>query len=284
MDFEYIILKKEDHIAELTLNRPRKKNALNYSMMKEILAAVDDVSKDSTMRVMVVTGSGDSFSAGGDIRFPELRAGKINPRHAEEMWVRINEEGFPPGQLLTIAHEAIIALRQLQKPVIAMMKGDAVGGGFGISLACDMRVAAPNTRFLIGYPRVGFVPDFDESWMLPRVIGLGKALEIMMTCEFIGAEEAYRIGLINRLVPLDKLEEETRKLAKRLMSIPPITQRMIKQTVYAGLESDLRSSVLLALACNGVIMRSRDHHEAIMALAERREPVYKDANLLFDET
>jgi len=105
-----------------------------------------------------------------------------------------------------------------------------------------------------------------------------------MACEFFGADEAYRIGLVNRLVSVDKLEEETRKLAKSLMSIPPITQRLIKQTVYAGLNSDLQSSVLLSLACNAMIMGSKDHYEATMAMVERRPAVYKDTNLLFDQT
>ncbi|MDD5095582.1 MAG: enoyl-CoA hydratase/isomerase family protein [Dehalococcoidia bacterium] len=284
MDFEFIMLKKENQIATLTLNRPQKKNALNYKMLQEILIAVADVGKDSDVRVMVVTGAGDAFCAGADLRIAELKAGKIGPRHVEEMWVRINEEGFPPGQLLTICHEAIAAIRQVQKPTIAMMKGDAVGGGFGMSLACDMRVAALNTRFMIGHPRIGFVPDLEEAWVLPRMVGLGKALEIIMACEFVSAEEAYRIGLVNRLVPVEKLEEETKKLAKSLMTIPPITQRLIKQTVYAGLSTDRDSAVLLALACNAMIMKSRDHDEATMALIERRAPVYRDANLLFDET
>ncbi|MDD5095547.1 MAG: enoyl-CoA hydratase/isomerase family protein [Dehalococcoidia bacterium] len=283
MTFEDIILTKENQIATLTLNRPQKKNALSYKMLQEIMVAINDVSKDSEVRVIVVTGAGDAFCSGGDIRFAELKAGRVSPEQAEEIWVRINEEGFPPGQLRTIAQEAIAAIRQVQKPTIAMMKGDAIGGGFGISLACDMRVADPSTRFMIGQPRIGFVPGLYESWTLPRVVGLGKALEIIMTCDFIEAEEAYRIGLVNRLVASEKLEEETRRLAKSLMSIPPITQRMIKQTVYASLNSDPESSVLFALACNGIIKRSKDQQEAVMALVERRPPAYKDANLLFDE-
>ncbi len=281
MTFEEIILKKEDQIATITLNRPQKKNALTYRMFEEMLTAIDEVHKDRSIRVVVLAGAGEAFCAGGDFKFAELKEEILSPQQAEDLWVQV-KVAEPPGQLFNIVHKVILGLLHLDKPVIAMIKGDVVGGGFGLSLACDMRVGARNARFLIGYPRLGFVPDFGEAWTLPRVVGLGKALEIFMACEFVNAEEAYRIGLLNRLVAVEELENETKRLARNIMRIPPITQRMIKQQVYSGLEGDYRSSLLFSIACSQLAMAARDQFEAVKAFADHRTPIYKDIPLFED--
>jgi enoyl-CoA hydratase/carnithine racemase len=281
MAFEEVILTKQDRIATITLNRPQKMNALTYRMFEEILTAIDEVHKDRSIRVLVLAGAGEAFCAGGDFKFAELKEHKIGLQQAEDIWVQI-KAADPPGQLFNIVQKVIFGLLHLDKPAIAMIKGDVVGGGFGLSLACDMRVGAHNARFLIGYPRLGFVPDFGEAWTLPRVVGLGKALEIVMGCEFINAEEAYRIGLLNRLVAVEELENETRRLAQSIMRIPPITQRMIKQQMYGALESDYRSSLLFSVACSHLAMAAKDQHEAINAFAEHRTPIYKDTPLFED--
>jgi len=282
MAFEEIMLEKEDQIATITLNRPQKKNALTYQMTVEMLAAIDDVARDHNIRVVVLTGAGEAFSAGGDFKFAEVKEGEIGTQQAEDIWVEAQKAGHAPGQFLTPLHKIIVALPQLDKPVIAMLKGDVVGGGFGISLACDMRVGAHNTRFLIGYSRLGLVPNTGEGWILPRLVGVGKALELMMTSEFVSAEEAYRIGLLNRLVAVEELENETKRLAQRLIRIPPVTQRMMKQQVYSALETDAQSSLIFSVACCLLSMAAEDQHEAVRAFAERRTPIYKDT-LLFED-
>jgi 2-(1,2-epoxy-1,2-dihydrophenyl)acetyl-CoA isomerase len=282
MAFEEIVLEKEDQIATITLNRPQKRNALTYRMTVEMLSAIDDVGRDKDIRVVVLTGAGEAFSAGGDYKFAEVLQGKISTRQAEDLWVEQQKAGHPPGQLLTSLHDIIIALPQLGKPVIAMLKGDVVGGGFGISLACDMRVGASNTRFMIAYSRLGLVPTTGEQWILPRLVGVSKALELMMTSEFVSAEEAYRIGLLNRLVPVEELENETKRLAHSLIRIPPLTQRLMKQEVYSALETDARSSLMFSFACCQLTMGARDQTEAVKAFAERRAPIYTDP-ALFEE-
>jgi enoyl-CoA hydratase/carnithine racemase len=279
MDFKEIILKKENQIATITLNRPQKKNALTYRMTVEMLAAIDDIGRDHNIRVVVLTGAGEAFSAGGDFKFAGVKQGEIETQQAEDIWVEAQKSGHAPGQFLTTLHKLIVALPQLDKPVIAMLKGDVVGGGFGLALACDMRVAAYNTRFLIGYSRLGLVPNTGEAWILPRLVGVARTLELMMTCEFVNAEEAYRMGLLNRVVALEELESETKKLAQSLIKIPPVTQRMMKQQVYGALETDARSSLIFSIASCLLAMAAEDQHEAVRAFSERRKPVYKDTPL-----
>ncbi|MFC1993928.1 enoyl-CoA hydratase/isomerase family protein [Chloroflexota bacterium] len=276
MNYEHIVLRKEEGIATITLNRPQKLNALTYTMMNELIAAFDDASSDNNIRVVVLTGAGRSFCAGADFRFAELKEGKIGFSEVEELDVQIRGAGGSRGRLTPIVAKAILAIQQIEKPVIAMIRGDVIGGGVGLSLACDMRVGENNTRFMIGYPRIGYPPDMGESWMLPRVVGLGKALEIIMTCDFVSAEESYRIGLLNKLVAADDLENETRAMAQKIIKVPPFTQRFIKQQVYGGLQTDLRSSMQFAYAGALLCMGVKDHEEALLAFAERREPIYKD--------
>lgn len=283
MAFEEIILEKEDQIATITLNRPQKRNALTYRMTSEILAAIDDVGTDKNIRVVVLAGAGEAFSAGGDFKFAGVREGEVSTQQAEDIWTEAQKAGQAPGQFLTPLHKTIFALPQLDKPVIAMLKGDVVGGGFGLSLACDMRVGAHNTRFMIGYSRLGLVPNTGEAWKLPRLVGLGKTLELMMTSAFVSAEEAYRIGLLNRLVAVEELENETKKLAQRLIRIPPVTQRIMKQQIYGALETDPRSSLMFSFASCLLSMETEDQQEAVRAFAERRTPIYKDTLLSEDK-
>jgi len=280
MDFQDIIYTKEEGIATITLNRPQKLNALTYIMMNEMIAALDDVGSDNNVRVVVLTGAGRAFCAGADFKFAELKEGKIGFSEVEELDVQIRGAGGSRGRLLPIVAKVILAIQQVEKPVIAMIRGDVIGGGMGLSLACDMRIGETNSKFMIGYPRIGYPPDMGEAWMLPRVVGLGKALEIVMTCDFVSAEEAYRIGLLNKLVAVEDLEKETKSIAKKIMNVPPFTQRFMKQQMYGGLQTDLRSSMQFAYAGALLCMGVKDHEEALLAFAERREPVYKDTPLI----
>jgi enoyl-CoA hydratase/carnithine racemase len=275
MAFQDIILRKEDHIATIVFNRPEKLNALTRRMMDEVETAISDVANDNNVRVLVLTGAGRAFCSGGDFNFSDVREGKVKPRLAEELG-RHSEADWKQGRLLSILNRATSALQHLDKPTIAMIRGDVVGGGFGLALACDMRVGADNARFMMGYPKVGSVPGMGEMWLLPHIVGLGKALELIMTSEFCSAEEAYRIGLLNRLVAPDLLEQETVKLANGLMKIPPITQRFLKMHIYGALGSSLETSMAFSSACNFILKRSEDGDEAIRALAEKRAPVFKN--------
>jgi len=269
MDYETLIYEKADGIARITLNRPEKLNALAYPMEPEIGMAVDEAGRDNEVRVLVITGAGRGFCAGGDFRYSQVRTGEVSAEEAE-----IGGESIP-GRLIQRLFQGILTLQRMDKPTIAMVNGPAVGGGFDLALACDLRIGSPNSRFMVAFTRIGLVPATGGAWLLPRVVGLPKALELIYTGDFVEAEEAHRIGLLNQLVPSEKLEEETMSLARKLADNPPVSMRLDKFMVYKGLDTDLESALGLGAACLAMALQSEDHLEGIKAFAEKRQPVFR---------
>lgn len=269
MNYETLIYEKGDGIARITLNRPEKLNALSYPMAPEIGIAMDAVAKDDEVRVLIITGAGRGFCAGGDFKYSQVRTGAVQPEDAE-----IRGE-VAKGKLIHTLSSGILTLQRMDKPTIAMVNGPAVGGGFDLALACDLRIGSPNAKFMVAYTRIGLVPSTGGVWFLPRIVGLSKALELLYTGDFIEAEEAYKIGLLNRLVPTDNLEKETMTLAHKLAANPPMALRLDKFMVYKGLETDLETALGLGVACEHMCLQSEDHLEGIRAFAEKRPPVFR---------
>lgn len=274
MDFETIILKRQDNIATIILNRPDRLNAMSYQMVVELAKAIEEVAKDDELRVLVLTGAGRAFCAGADFRFSDVREGKLTPETAEDQ--RETIERRRRGHLYGLHRTHIVlGLQRLEKPTIAMVNGAAVGAGFDHALACDIRIGSTNARFMEGFIKVGVNPDLGGTWLMPRVIGLGKALEYIFTGDFCDAEEAYRIGLLNKLVPPEELEAETMKMATKLAKGPPVALRLSKFLVYKGLQVDLETALGMESACVNIALGTEDNKEAIQALAEKRPPVFK---------
>jgi len=276
MSYETIIVKKENGIATIILSRPEKLNALNYQLTSELALAIDDVSNDNQIRVLIITGAGRAFCSGGDFRFRDVRDGKFADVAAEAEDMGPEKEAVKRGQLLPdILTKIILALQRMGKPTIAMVNGYAIGTGLDIALACDIRVGSYNASFMVGQMRAGLVPDSGSTWLLPRITSIAKSLELILTTDFCSAEEAYRIGLLNKLVPEQDLQKETMALATRLAEGPPIAQRLAKALVYKGLEMDLETALQFALACTSITLETQDHAEGIQAIAERRKPSFK---------
>ena len=269
MKYETIIYEKAEGIARITLNRPEKLNALAYPMEPEIGMAVDEAARDNEVRVLIITGAGRGFCAGGDFRYSQVRTGEVRVEEAE-----IGGESVP-GRLIQRLFHGILMLQRMDKPTIAMVNGPAVGGGFDLAMACDLRIGSHNARFMMAFTRIGLVPGTGGCWFLPRIVGLPKALELLYTGDFVEAEEAYRIGLLNRLVPAEKLEEEAMALARKLARSPAMSLRLDKFMVYKGLSTDLETALGLGVACLGMCYGSEDHREGIKAFAEKREPVFR---------
>jgi enoyl-CoA hydratase/carnithine racemase len=270
--FDTIIFKKEERIATITLNRPEVLNAVNDQMVGELHQAIRDVAQDDEVRVVVIKGAGRGFCSGGDFSFQKVRAGKVTAEKAEDVeqaHEELRKGKFPPAVV-----QLTLALQRLDKPTIAMVNGVAVGLGFDLASACDMRIGCPESRFMLAFIKIGLPPDTGGTWLMPRIIGLGRALEYILTGDFCDAEDAYRIGLLNRLVPADRLEEETMKLAHQLAKGPPIAHRLSKQLVYKGLETDLETALAHVSACAFVAASSEDHKEGIKAFAEKRPPEF----------
>ncbi len=267
MDWETILLKKENLIATITLNRPDRLNAVTPKMASELLAALDDVDKDDEARVLVLTGSGKGFCAGADVggMTGGSQEGMGTARNAEEMR-RYHSR---------VVGRICLGFQKLQKPTIAMINGVAVGGGFDLALACDMRVGSKNARFRNAFVKIGLFPGWGGTWLYPRVMGLGKAFEYLFTGDFLEAEEAEKLGVLNKLVAPENLEKETMALARKIALGPPIASRLMKLQAYKGLQMDMETALEMAAACETITLTSEDHKEGVAAFREKREAQFK---------
>lgn len=258
MEYKTIILSKEDNIATLVFNRPDKLNALSTEMLQEINAALDEVAKDKGLRVLIITANGKVFCAGADLREPIFAetSPSTTRRH------------------LTLFHSIPIKLRALSVPVIASVTGAAVGAGANIALACDIIIASEKAQFGQVFVNIGLHPDTGGTYFLPRSVGIPKAMELMMTGDLIEATEAERIGMINKVVPSDKLEEVTRNLAQKLANGPAVALGMTKASVYENQMKDLDASLEREAECQVLLVGSPDNKEGIRAFKEKRKPKY----------
>jgi len=256
MEYKYVLFRIENHIAEITLNIPETRNALNLEVREEILEIFKNLSDDDSVKVVVFTGSGKAFWAGGDIRTMEgvtAVAGRLR---------------LKKGQRL------IKAMVELEKPIIAAINGVAAGAGVSIALAADILIASEKAKFVIPFVKIGMVPDWGEFYFLPLRVGLARAKELMFLGDVVDAGEAERIGLVNRVVPHDKLKEEVFSLAARLAKGPTQCYAMIKAALNrwpAGLDTFLEiESTMQAVAFTG-----EDSDEGRRAFLEKRTPRFK---------
>jgi 2-(1,2-epoxy-1,2-dihydrophenyl)acetyl-CoA isomerase len=263
MDFKTIILKKQDHIATLTMNRPDKMNALNVQMLQEMVAAVEDVSKDDDVRVMVLAAAGKAFCSGADLSDGGRASGLAGTPN--EMWNNVRSS----------YQKVTMGLQRMYKPTIAMVGGPAVGAGCDFAFGCDMRVGSEKARFRNSFVKVGLIPGGGGTWLYTRVMGLGRGLEFLFTGDFLEAEEAARIGVLNKLVPSDKLESATMELAQKIAKNPPLAVQMSKVMAYKALETDLEAALAMSAAYQALALSSEDHREGVNAFMEKRDGQFK---------
>ena len=259
MGFKTIILTNQSGISTLTLNRPEKMNSLSDQMLDEINAAINEVAKNREVRVLVITGAGKAFSAGADLDHSIFR------------------ETTDAGKRRKLAqfHSIPIKLRSLAIPVIASVNGVAVGAAANIALACDIVVASEEARFGQVFVNIGLHVDTGGTYFLPRSVGTTKAMELMLTGDIINAKEAERIGMINKVVPVEELERFTRNLAQRLAQGPPAALGMIKASIYENQSKDLSSALDREAKCQISLLNSEHNREGIRAFREKRRPLFK---------
>jgi enoyl-CoA hydratase/carnithine racemase len=170
----------------------------------------------------------------------------------------------------------MLGLQRLEKPVIAMINGAAVGAGFDMACGCDIRIGTARARFMVAYIRIGLFPGFGGTWLYPRMLGsMGKAAELLFTGDFLEAEEAHRLGFLNKLVPEEELEATTMEMARKIAAGPPIAMRLSKLMLYKGLEFDLETAMQMAAAAETITLTSHDHEEGAAAFRESRQPQYE---------
>ena len=268
-DFETIILDKdrEEHIARITLNRPDRLNAVNDRMEHELVAAIEDVAEDDEMRVLVLTGAERGFCSGADTR--GMAGGGEQGIHAGELTAEELRRNFRLPQRM------ILGLHRMEKPTIAMVNGVAVGAGFDLACACDIRIGSPNARFMVAFVRIGLFPGYGGTWLYAKALGsVAKAAELLFTGDFMEAEEAHHHGLLNRLVDAEELESATMAMARKIAQGPPIALRLAKLMLYKGLEFDLETAMQMAAAAETITLTSEDHSEGLAAFREKRSPRY----------
>lgn len=258
MGFNTITYEKGDGIAVVTLNRPKSLNALCDELIAELGTVFGQIVEDRDVAAVIVTGSAKAFAAGADIKEIIQIA---SPVVAHEFGSRI--------------HTVFNRIEGCPKPVIAAVAGFALGGGCELALACDIRIAAENAVFGLPEIKLGVIPGGGGTQRLPRLIGVGRAKELLYTGDSINAQEAYRIGLANKVVPLDSLMDEARKLALRLVKQPAFALRMNKLAVNEGINMDLYSALGHESRCFEILFSTEDRKEGMQAFVEKREPNFK---------
>lgn len=261
MPDERVVVTQKGGVATLLLNRPEKLNALDERMHEGLLRALSTVERDPSVRVVVITGAGRGFCAGGDIQtMVEL---KNNHQSAEFR------------QYLEAGRELALKIRRLPKPVVASVNGAAAGAGMNLALACDLRISSDQASFIQAFVRIGLHPDWGGTFFLPRLIGPGRALEMFFLGESVNAEEAHRLGVVNFLVPHDQLGEETRKLTERLAQAPPLPLSLAKQAIYERLETQLDLMMAFEVEAQMKCFDSEDFMEGLRAYLEKRKPNFR---------
>jgi enoyl-CoA hydratase/carnithine racemase len=256
---QYVKIAVEDRVAILTIDHPPA-NALNSPTMADLNSAIDEVAADSNVKVVIITGAGDRFfSAGADAN--ELAALKT-PEEAKEA--------------LLLGQGILNKIEALKKPVICAINAICVGGGNELAMACHFRIAADNARFGQLEMNLGLIPGWGGTQRLPRIVGKAKALELVITGDMITAQEAYRLGLVNKVVPAGEVVKAAKDLAKKILSRGQVAVRLAMESVDEGLQVSLKDGLLIEADKFAEVMKSEDAHEGLSAFLQKRQAKFQD--------
>lgn len=259
MEFENITFSIEEGIARITLNQPDRRNSLSYEMVKDIEGGIS-LAKEKEAKVLVLTGSGKAFSSGGDMK--SMAEGMANPSPESR-------------EKILDYYRSALAVRNVEVPTIAAINGHAIGAGLTLALACDIRIAKDGAKMGPTFVQIGLNPGMGTSYLLQRVVGIGKACELIFTASVIEAREAERIGLVNKVVPEENFEEEVMSLASKIAKGPPLAIRMAKKALRLAQEKDMDTVLEFESFAQGLCLLTDDLKEGIQAFFEKREPEFK---------
>ena len=259
MKFNTMDFNKEGQIAVITLNRPTSMNSINKEFIDELDQILNEISGDDEIGAVIMTGTEKVFAAGGDIK------------EISSIATPVDAHSFI-GRVRSVFNK----IENLEKPVIAAVSGLALGGGCELSLACDIRIAAENAMF--GQPeiKIGVIPGGGGTQRLTRLIGVGRAKEMLYTGDPIDAQEAYRVGLVNKVVPVESLMDEAKKMAGKFIKQPGFALRITKMVVNEGINMDLQSALAHEARCFELLFSTDDQKEGMKAFVEKRKPVFKN--------
>jgi 2-(1,2-epoxy-1,2-dihydrophenyl)acetyl-CoA isomerase len=252
---EELLFDVADRVATITLNRPDALNALTIGLKDELLAVLVQVSNDPAVRAVVLTGAGRAFCAGQDLH------------------ERLEPDAVPLDEEIRERYNPIIlAMRNLDRPIIGAINGIAAGAGASLAFACDIRIAAENASFLLAFGRIGLVPDSGTTWFLPRLVGSAKAAELALLGESLSASGAAQIGLVAKVVPADTLVAEARAIAARLADMAPQAVALTKWALQASWTTSLEEQLEMEAQLQGMVGATADHAEGIAAFVGKRPP------------
>ena len=257
MDFKGILFEKDKNIGVLSINRPDALNALNSDVLDEINNVIDMIIEDDQVHILIVTGEGRAFVAGADIS--EMK----------------DMDMFKARKFAEKGLKLFRKVELMEKPAIAAVNGFALGGGCELAMCCDIRIASPKAKF--GQPEVGLgiIPGFAGTQRLSRIVGLAKAKELIFTADMIDAEEAYRIGLVNKVVPEEDLMDEAMAMANKILSKGQIAVRFAKVAINRGIETDIETGMDIERDLFGLCFATEDQKEGMDAFLMKRKPNYK---------
>ncbi len=255
----HILYEKINGVGKITLNRPKAFNSFNREMAFEVQNALDDCEKDDTIRAIYLTGNGKAFCAGQDLK--EVTNPEINPG-----FKKILEQHYNP---------IIMRLRHIEKPIVAAVNGVAAGAGANIALACDIVVAHEKVTFIQAFSGIGLVPDSGGTFFLPRLVGFQKALALAMLGDKVGAEEAERMGMIYKVLPLESFADDAFAVAEKLVKMPTKGLALTKRLFNESLTNDLKTQLDLEGKLQIEASETEDYEEGVKAFLEKRKPSFK---------
>ena len=261
--FETITVATVDQVCTMTLNRPDSLNSLNDRMTAELAQAVRQLQHSKEVRCVILTGAGRAFCSGQDL-------GDLKMKYADRDYVpHLGDD------LRRRYNPIVLGLRSLDKPVIAAVNGVAAGAGLSLALACDLRIASDKASFIEVFVNVGLAPDSGNTFFLPRLVGLGKALELCFTGDKVSAADALALGMVNQVAPAEELMKTTRALAEKLSRLPTVGIGLTKQLLYRSFDADLEAQLEAEAEAQESAARTADHREGVRALFEKRPPVFQ---------
>lgn len=258
-----VLISINHHIATVTLNRPEARNAYSSAMIRDLVSGLDELELNPKVRVVILTGAGRAFSAGGDLKLMRDKEGMF-AGEALELRSRYMQE----------IHQVPRRLARFSKPLIAAINGPAIGAGLDLSLMCDLRIAAESARFGSTFVKVGLIPGDGGAYYLTRAIGLAKSLELTLTGRVIDAKEAERLGIVSRVVADEMLLDQAMDLASEIAENAPLAVQLTKAAAYQSLNLAPESALQLAASFQGIAQNTSDHLEGVNAILEKRSPCF----------
>ena len=261
-----VLYEQDDRIVKITLNRPDTRNALSGDIIEGLVEYIQKADKDKNVGCVILTGAGKSFSSGGNLQEIKDMTTKDQMTQAQlEDWYRFGIQKIP------------LAMNSIDVPVIAAVNGHAIGAGNDLCTMCDIRIAGEDAKFSESFLRIGIIPGDGGSWFLPKIIGLARANEMILTCDVLDANKALDWGLVSKVVPNENLIVEAQQLAKKIASQPPEASRRAKRLLRMSQNVPLQDALEMAASQQSMLQQLDDHREAIDALLEKRKPYYKNS-------